>query len=137
MVPKKFSWKAPFYTGLSKKDISESRLNTNPMRCCNYCVNFLPLSNSPDSYICGVCHNYDGAPTALSPFSYSKCPFDRVACPRNFKHTIHNHFNLESPEYIKEYRKALKARWCLHSDILDYAARNTNRFFLNAKNFDD
>ena len=134
---KEFSWNPPFYICLSEKDISESQLKTNPVKCCNYCVNFLPSTNSPDSNICGICHNYDGAPTMLSPFSYCKCPFDKVACLKNFKHTIHNHFNLESPEYIKEYRKALDARWSLQSDILKYAACNAKFVFPNAKNFED
>lgn len=81
--------------------------------CCNYCKYF-QTENENISAGYGVCKNSllgRGQPSQV--FFHSSCI---VGC----FHTIHNHYNIESPEYIQEYKKALCARYHLRTDIFYY-----------------
>ena len=85
------------------------QLNRQEYDCCNYCKYFQPMGENS-----GVCSNsLLGKLQTSHVFYYSHCI---VGC----FHTIHNHYNVDSPEYIQEYKKALSVRRRLRTDIYYY-----------------
>ena len=72
---------------------------------CNYCKYFRATNVTT-----GICENsLIGRGQKCYEFYHSGCI---VGC----FHTIHNHYNIDSPEYISEYRKALFYRGHLKID---------------------
>ncbi len=90
----------------------------NPENCCNYCENFCPVSvrNPYNKHMSGygVCRlNRSFVPQL--PF-----PFFESACKKDFKTSIYNHYNIDSPKYIHEYYKAYCCRTSLKLSISSY-----------------
>lgn len=75
--------------------------------CCNYCEYFQPTND-----MSGVCNHplLRRVQTHLVLYAEN--------CVAGCSHTIHNHGNIESPEYLQEYRKAMFLRRHLKTDIL-------------------
>lgn len=84
---------------------------------CNYCEHFRPGNFSRSDDRRGVCHRSDCYP---SIGVYSTNFLWTRGCITNFKHTIHNHFNVESPEYIEEYKAAKTIEHQLNMDMFKY-----------------
>ena len=90
---------------------------------CNYCKHF---ESNPSGTGDGVC-NYSGmSPTeaALKGLLFDAVGmvvkfYDR-GCPGGFEHTIHNHYGLPSPDYVKDYKNALNARVELAWDVYEH-----------------
>jgi len=78
---------------------------------CNYCKHFEP---SPSSSGYGTC-KYTGKDKDLTGVTY----FYDWGCTFGFEHTIHNHYGLPTPDYAKEYKKAVKVRIELVWDVYE------------------
>lgn len=91
------------------------QLNRPEYDCCNYCKYFHPADG-----ITGVCEN------SLLGRGQKNCEFYHSNCLVGCFHTIHNHYNVESPEYILEYRKALYYRSHLNTIIFYHKQWSTH-----------
>ena len=76
--------------------------------CCNYCDYFLPMGNGLMGQ--GRCARA-GSKFRSEFFDHGKY------CIAEFKKTIRNHYNVESPEYIKEYTDAKNIKYKLEQDM--------------------
>ncbi len=87
--------------------------------CCNYCKYFKVINGNFEAYsTSGICCNPlfpIGKGQSSHVFYYS--------CIAGCFHTIHNHYNVESPEYIQEYKKTLFVRRRLRTDIFCHNQR--------------
>lgn len=100
----------------------EQRKRSSYKSCkyCNYCKYF---ESAPSSTGDGIC-NYTGTtPTEAklnNLLSDIVVNFYDRGCVRGFEHTIHNHFGLSTPDYLKDYKNALKARVELAWDVYEH-----------------
>ena len=83
---------------------------------CNYCRRFIGDSNSSNT---GMCFN----PEEFSVFPYSSRAFFHPAC-KFFIPSIHNAYNLESPEYAEDFMHAFICRTFIKQDA--YLYKDTN-----------
>ena len=82
--------------------------------CCNYCDYFQPMGKGLMGQ--GTC-------TRTGDRFRSEFFDNGKYCITEFKKTIHNHFNVESPEYIKEYTDTKNIKYKLEQDIHWYEFR--------------
>ena len=89
------------------------------------------MTNSLDRYrYCNYCKYYKAVPGFLSR-GYCSSPrpvlanrgyglvfFESNACDDNFEMTIHNHFGLDYPEYLEEYKIAYRIKEALRWDMI-------------------
>ena len=80
-------------------------------KCCNYCKRFIGDDNSSSI---GLCYHPDSF-----IYSYSSQSFFHPAC-KHFVPSIHNAYNLESPEYAKDFMHAFICRSSIKQDTYLY-----------------
>ena len=92
-------------------------------RYCNYCKYFQPLGDCSDE---GHCNHPSKQRKYISTY-FTRRFFDDK-CENEFEMTIHNHCNVESPEFIKEYHSSKMTGYSLRMSVL---CSKESRHFVN------